>query len=162
MIKAEGPEQKLVYSGKADDLVYLPEGSAIQTIPQDSKPQALAQNKEERIKHGQTVYTQVCMACHQAEGQGIAMAFPPLAKSDYLNEDADRAIGTVVHGLTGKVTVNGTEYNSIMPGLGLDDERIANVLTYVYNSWDNNGTEVTPAMVKAVRDSGGKAAEPEH
>jgi len=162
MIKAEGAEEKLVYSGKADDRIYHPEGSAIQTIPQESKPQALAMNKGERIKHGKTVYTQVCMACHQAEGQGIPMAFPPLAKADYLNADTDRAIGTVLHGLTGKVTVNGAEFNSIMPALGLDDEKIANVLTYVYNSWENNGTEVTPEMVKAVRDAGGKAAEPEH
>ena len=47
------------------------------------------------------------MACHQAEGQGIPSAFPPLAKSDYLNADTDRAIDTVLHGMTGKVTVNG-------------------------------------------------------
>ncbi|MFT4548158.1 MAG: nitrite reductase (NO-forming) [Pseudoalteromonas tetraodonis] len=162
MIKAEGPEQKLVYSGKTDDRIYQPEGGAIQTIPQDSKPQALAANKEERIKHGQTIYSQVCIACHQAAGQGIPLAFPPLAKSDYLNADADRAIGTVLHGLAGKVTVNGKEFNSIMPLLGLDDEKVANVLTYVYNNWENNGTEVTPEMVAKVRAAGGKAAEPEH
>lgn len=154
MIKAEGEDALLVYSGKTDDRIYQPEGGAIQTIPQASRPQPLAQTKEQRIEFGQTVYAQVCMACHQAEGQGIRSAFPPLAKSDYLNADTNRAIGTVIHGLTGKVVVNGAEFNSIMPQLGLEDEAIANVLTYVYNHWDNNGTEVTPEMVKSVRDAG--------
>ena len=154
MIKVDGPEAEAIYSGKTDDRIYQPEGGAIQTIPQESKPQPLAQSKDERIKLGQVVYNQVCVACHQAEGQGIPHAFPPVANSDYLNADTDRAISTVLHGLTGKVTVNGETYASIMPQLGLPDESVANVLTYVYSQWDNNGTEVTPAMVKTVRDAG--------
>lgn len=99
------------------------------------------------------VYTRVCMACHQPEGQGIPMAFPPLAAADYLNADADRAIATVIHGLQGKVTVNGATFDSIMPALALDDEQVANVLTYVYNSWANNGTEVLPDHVQRVRET---------
>ena len=91
------------------------------------------------------------MACHQPEGQGIPQAFPPLAKSDYLNADSKRAISTVLHGLTGKVTVNGVTYESIMPQLNLGDEQVANVLTYVYSQWGNNGTEIVPDMVKQVR-----------
>ena len=47
-----------------------------------------ATNKAERTERGQMVYSAVCMACHQAEGQGIPMAFPPLAASDYLNAAA--------------------------------------------------------------------------
>jgi nitrite reductase (NO-forming) len=160
MIKAEGPEDLIVYSGKTDDRIYQPEGSAIQTIPQESRPQELAGSKEERIKYGQIIYNQVCLACHQAEGQGIPHAFPPLAKSDYLNADTSRSIQTVIHGLTGKVTVNGETYESIMPQLGLSDEAVGNVLTYVYSRWENNGTEVTPEMVKAVRDAGPPAAAP--
>jgi nitrite reductase (NO-forming) len=159
MIKVEGPEAPLLYSGKTDDRIYQPEGGAIQTIPQASQLQELAQNKNERIKLGQVVYNQVCIACHQAEGQGIPHAFPPLAKSDYLNEDPVRAISTVLHGLTGKITVNGETYESIMPQLGLPDESVANVLTYVYSQWDNNGSEVTPSMVKDVRDAGAPALQ---
>ncbi|MCZ6671665.1 MAG: copper-containing nitrite reductase [Verrucomicrobia bacterium] len=159
MIKVDGPEAELLYSGKTDDRIYQPEGSAVQTIPGASKLQALAQNKDERIKLGQVVYNQVCIACHQAEGQGIPHAFPPLAKSDYLNADVNRAISTVLHGLTGKVTVNGATFESIMPLLGLPDESVANVLTYVYNQWDNNGTEVTPDMVKGVREAGSPPAQ---
>jgi nitrite reductase (NO-forming) len=53
--------------------------------------------------------------------------------------------------MTGPVTVNGAVYNSIMPQLNLNDEQVANVLTYVYNQWGNNGTEVLPDHVKEVR-----------
>ena len=153
MIKVAGDENLLTYSGKQDDRIYLLEGGAIQTIPQASIQQPPAANKAERIERGKMVYTQVCMACHQAEGQGIVQAFPPLAASDYLNADVNRAIATVVHGLSGKVKVNGADYNSIMPQLGLNDEQVANVLTFVYNSWGNNGTEVLPDQVKQVRAS---------
>lgn len=153
MLKVEGAETTLVYSGKTDDSVYRPEGSAIQTMPQLSKPQTLAQSKEERIKYGKVIYDQVCLACHQAQGQGIPRAFPPLAKSDYLNADTKRAVSTVIHGLTGEVKINGEVYNSVMPQLGLSDEAVANALTYVYSQWGNNGTEVTPDLVKEVREN---------
>ena len=151
MIKVSGPENKLVYSGQQDDRIYQMEGSTIQSIAQASTQQAPAANKEERIARGKMLYTSICMACHQPEGQGIPKAFPPVAKSDYLNADPKRAIATVLHGLQGKVTVNGETYESIMPQLGLNDEQVANALTYVYNNWGNNGTEVLPAMVKEVR-----------
>ena len=156
MIKTEGADDKVVYSGKVDDRIYQPEGSAIQIIPQESSKPAPAANVAERVERGHTLYTTVCTACHQAEGQGIPSAFPPLAKSDYLNANAERAIDTVLNGMTGKVTVNGAEYNSIMPSLGLKDEQIANVLSYVYSKWENNGTEITPEMVAARRALGMK------
>jgi nitrite reductase (NO-forming) len=151
MISVTGPEDTLVYSGKQDDRVYQLEGSAIQTIPQASSTPPPAANRDERIAQGKVIYTTVCAACHQPEGQGIPRAFPPLAKSDYLNADTARAISTVIHGLTGKVTVNGETYESIMPQLALNDEQISSVLTYVFSSWGNNGTEVSPAMVAEVR-----------
>lgn len=151
MIKVSGEENKIVYSGKQDDRIYQLEGSAIQTLPQLAKAQPPAANKEGRIAQGKTIYTQVCMACHQMEGQGIPKAFPPLAKSDYLNANEERAISTVIHGLQGKVTVNAETYESIMPQLGLNDEQVANVLTYVYSQWGNKGSEITPDLVKKVR-----------
>ena len=154
MLKAGGgdPEQNLaVYSGKTDDRIYLPEGGAIQEMPSQGVAQAPSANKDERIARGKMKYTAVCMACHQANGDGIPAAFPPLAKSDYLNADKERAISNVINGLSGEVVVNGEKFNSVMPSLGLSDEDVANVLTYVYSEWENNGSEVTPEEVKAVR-----------
>lgn len=100
---------------------------------------------------GKAIYTKTCVACHQATGLGIPNAFPPLAKSDYLNKDTNRAIKAVMNGLHGPITVNGKKYNSAMPTQNLKDDQIADVLTYVYSSWGNNNTKVTPAMVKALR-----------
>lgn len=162
MLKVTGDENKVVYSGKQDDRVYQLEGGAIQTMPQaESKPKPAA-TKEERIAQGKIVYTSICAACHQPEGQGIPNAFPPLAKADYLNADTERAIKVVLHGMTGKVTVNGANYESVMPKLDLNDEQVANVLTYVYSQWENNGTEVTPEQVKAVRALPVEAAKDVH
>jgi mono/diheme cytochrome c family protein len=100
---------------------------------------------------GKAIYNQTCVACHQATGMGIPGAFPPLAKSDYLNKDTNRAIKGVVKGLTGAITVNGKKFTGAMPAQALSDQQIADALTYVYSSWGNNKTKVTSAMVKAQR-----------
>lgn len=101
---------------------------------------------------GKETFTKICAACHQATGAGIPGAFPPLAKSDYLNADVNRAIRQVIKGSTGKITVNGKVYNTPMPPQGtLSDQEIADVLTYVYGSWGNTNKKITPAMVKAQR-----------
>lgn len=100
---------------------------------------------------GKGVYDKVCITCHQATGLGIPGAFPPLAKSDYLNKDVNRAIRGVVKGLSGPIVVNGKKYTSAMPAQPLTDQQLADAFTYVYSSWGNNKTVVTPAMIKAQR-----------
>ncbi|SSY79995.1 copper-containing nitrite reductase [Alysiella crassa] len=153
-LKAEGEENKEIFSGKLSDNIYQSEGGAIQTVPLSASEAAKVQagapkagTKEERIAAGKTVYNANCMACHGAEGKGVEGAFPPLAGSDYLNEDPKRGIHAITKGLSGKITVNGKEYNSVMPAVALKDEDVANVLTYVLNSWGNKGGEITPADV---------------
>lgn len=150
-IKVEGPENKEIYSGKISDEVYQPEGTGIRTTEQNAPAPAQAKSKEERIKLGETIFKTNCAACHQQTGLGIPQAFPPLAKSDFLNADKIRVIKTVTGGLQGKVKVNGNEYNGVMPSWELTDEEISDVITYVYNSWGNSGKEVTPEEVKANR-----------
>lgn len=151
MLKVEGNEDKVVYSGKQSDEVYQGEGSVIQSVDAEAPRQAPAANKAERIERGQRVYNNACAACHQVSGLGVASAFPPLAGSDYLNADKARAIGVVADGLSGPIEVNGKPYNSTMPSLNLSDEDLANALTYVYNNWKNAGYEVKPADVAAAR-----------
>ena len=98
-----------------------------------------------------------CAACHQANGQGIPKAFPPLVRSDYLNADKVRAIRTVTGGLQGPITVNGEKYNGVMPAWTLSDEDVAAVLSYIYGSWGNSGKEVSAKDVKTHRAKGGSA-----
>jgi nitrite reductase (NO-forming) len=96
----------------------------------------------------------LCFACHQADGKGLPNAFPPLAASDYMLADRDRAIRTVLNGLTGAVTVNGKKYESMMPPQEavLTDAQIADVLTYSFNTWGNTGDAFSTAQVKALRN----------
>lgn len=153
IINVEGPEDPRIYSGKVRETVYLPEGSAAQSIGKNDAPapKVVAANKQERIKMGESIYASNCAACHQPDGTGVPKAFPPLAKSDYLNKDPKRAISAILNGLSGKITVNGQEYDSVMPAVALDDEKVANVVTYIMNSWGNKGGETTPEEVKAAR-----------
>jgi mono/diheme cytochrome c family protein len=109
------------------------------------------QGFSQQAAKGKAVYAKTCVACHQATGTGIPGAFPPLAKSDYLNKDVTRAIKQVIKGSNGPIVVNGLKYNGAMPAQALNDKDIADVLTYVYSSWGNNKSVVTPAMVKAQR-----------
>ena len=153
MLKVEGEQDKTIYSGTVQEGIYLPEGGTIQNMPKEkgAAKAVAAKTVPEQIKAGKEIYGRTCFACHQSEGQGIPNAFPPLAKSDYLNADPKRAIDAVLHGLSGEIVVNGKKYNSVMTSQNLTDEEIANVLTYVYNSWSNNKTNVTAPMVKAQR-----------
>ncbi len=162
MLKVEGPENLIAYSGKEVDEVYL--GSAV--LSQDSKVSMLEQQRKDAIKadpkiaglskeilmeKGKRVFTQTCFACHQMNGEGMAGVFPPLAKSDFLMADKDRSIRAVTKGLAGPIKVNGKEYNGVMPPVTLNDEQISQVLTYIRNEWGNTGDIVTVDEVRKVR-----------
>lgn len=117
---------------------------------------AAASNPIDAVADGRRVFTQICAACHQGNAMGLPGAFPPLAMSDYLNSDPKRAIGIVLNGLSGKITVNSTGYESVMPpqSAQLNNDEIANVLTYVLNNFNNKGGAVSAAEVKVVRAAG--------
>ena len=150
MLKVSGEEDKEVYSGKLTDEIYHPEGGAVQEIKSSSQSAPRAQSKEEQIAAGKIVFQRNCAACHQSNGAGVPDAFPPLAKSDYLKGSKSRTIAVVKNGLSGKITVNGKTYDGVMPSLSLKDDDIANVITYILNSWGNGGGQVSESEVSAV------------
>lgn len=152
MLTVTGDGNKTIYSGTQTEGIYKPEGGTIQVMPDGHiKDEPKAANMEERIEMGKNVYAKTCIACHQETGIGLPNAFPPLAGSNYLNEDPNRAIEIVLKGKTGEVLVNGKKFNGIMPAQVLSDEQIANVLSYVYSNWGNKKQEITPKMVAAKR-----------
>lgn len=108
-------------------------------------------SKAERIELGRQLFSSLCAACHQPTGQGVPNVFPPLAGSDFLNADKNRAIKIVLNGRQGELIVNGQNFNNSMPKFPLTDDDIANALTFVYSSFGNAGLEVTPEEVKALR-----------
>jgi formylglycine-generating enzyme required for sulfatase activity/mono/diheme cytochrome c family protein len=110
---------------------------------------------DKAIADGKTAYV-TCAACHQATGAGIPGAFPPLVKSNWVNDLSNSELAKVVlFGLQGEIEVNAQKYASVMAPLGamLTDQQIADVLTYVKNEWGNTGGYISPAEVKAVRDA---------
>ena len=113
--------------------------------------------KDELIAKGEAVYLANCAACHQPTGTGLTGAFPPLAGSDFLTGDRKAVLSAAMFGLSGPVTVNGVEYNGVMPSLGhLPDEDLAAALTYVFNAWGNDGAAVSIEEVAALRVELGK------
>ncbi len=155
ILKVDGPEDKTIYSGKEVDSVYLGDRAAPDMKSVTKATAAAASGNltvQDQINAGKSLFAGTCSVCHQANGAGLAGVFPPLAKSDFLNADPKRAIGVVLHGLSGKVQVNGKAYDSVMPPMNqLNDDEVANILTYVLNSWDNKGGQVKAGDVKAIR-----------
>jgi nitrite reductase (NO-forming) len=153
MMKVEGKGNTEVYSGKQLDQVYLGDESVASSIV--ATPKAVS---EPVSADGKVLFMQNCAMCHQAEGQGVPGAFPPLAKSDYLkrisNEKRGELVELVLRGKTGKITVNGIEYNGVMtPVAGLDDAKLSAVLNYVSNTWGNQAKPFTADEVKKLRDA---------
>src|ERR1035441_8834173 len=114
-------------------------------------PPGAPKSKAEKLELGRRLFTSICAACHQPTGQGLPNVFPPLAGSDFLNADKNRAINIVINGRQGEVIVNGRKFNNSMPRFPLGDDDIAHVLTFVYNSFGNAGLEVQPDEVKFLR-----------
>lgn len=103
------------------------------------------------MKKGATVFNN-CQGCHQASGVGQPGLIPPLAGSEWVAGGTERTARIVLRGLMGPVTVKGANYNGVMPTQAqLSDAELASVLTYVRNSWGNQGSMVTKEMLTKVR-----------
>ena len=101
---------------------------------------------------GEQTYQTVCAACHQANAQGLPGAFPPLAGSEWVNGDPETMIRIVLAGLSGPVEVKGTTFTQLMPPPpGLDDEKIALVVSHVRTNFGNKASEVKKEQVAALR-----------
>ncbi len=103
-------------------------------------------------KRGEDIYAKTCIACHQPGGVGQEGIFPPLDGSDWLSVDGSLEAKIVLKGLQGKVTVNGKDYTNVMPPhIDLNDQQIADVLTFVRQTGKNDFPAVAPDLVKKIR-----------
>ncbi len=101
---------------------------------------------------GKRLYSN-CMSCHQANGRGLPPVYPPLRASEIVLGDPETLVKIVMHGLEGKISVDGQTYNQVMPAAPLrTDDEIAAVLTYVRSAWGNSASAVEPALVAKVRE----------
>ncbi|GJM12526.1 MAG: anaerobically induced outer membrane protein [Pseudohongiella sp.] len=165
ILKVDGEENPEIYAGLEVDEVYLSDKAndleAVEVAATAGQRGSLT--LQQQIAAGELLYQGTCSVCHMVNGVGVANVFPPLANSDYLLENIERSIGVVLNGMTGPVTVNGAEYNSVMPPMSqLNDDEVAHVLAYALNSWGNSGGEVSPEQVAAVRNSTERASGSVH
>ena len=156
ILKADGPENKEIYSGKEVDAVYLGDQAAGTNRAPVAAAAASAKagnlTKEEQVAAGKVVFAGTCSTCHGADGKGMEGVFPPLAGSDYIKANTGRLPEIILHGMVGPVKVNGKDYNSNMPPMSqLTDDEVANISTYVLNSWGNPGGQVSKADAAKAR-----------
>lgn len=103
---------------------------------------------------GAKVYDIYCRACHQEDGKGDGLRFPPLDNSEWVKGDKKRLINILLNGLEGTIEVKGKPYNSLMPPQSfLTDEEIAQVLTYIRQNFDNNASDVDAGEVNKLRNT---------
>ena len=103
---------------------------------------------------GENLYISNCSSCHLLDGEGIG-PYPPLANSDYLLSDPNRAIKTILYGIQDTIVVNNKQYASgLMQSFDyLSNDEIAEICNYILNAWGNNGGNVTSEMVTINREN---------
>jgi mono/diheme cytochrome c family protein/glucose/arabinose dehydrogenase len=105
----------------------------------------LTPEQHKQFEQGQEIYNNLCIACHQPDGQGREKVAPSLINSRYVVGDPSIAARIVLAGKEGQV--------GLMPPLGasLSDDQIAAVLTYVRREWGHTASPVAPDDVKEIR-----------
>ncbi|HVS97690.1 MAG TPA: copper-containing nitrite reductase [Puia sp.] len=148
-----GPADKTVYSGKIKDELFQPGNPVAQSDEETAGPPAPDLPEEVRYKSGHQLFDMNCSACHQNSGLGMPGAIPPLAKSDFLMNRSDKGIGVLLNGIDGEaISVNGKPFQGVMPNLHLSDQQIADILTYVRNSWGNKSPVIQEKEVRKIRN----------
>ena len=85
---------------------------------------------------GEELYLTHCSNCHQSNGKGLGLLFPPLDVSDFVDSKRKAVICLIENGIDGELIVNGKSYNKAMPAIPqLTDLEIAEITTFLYNSW---------------------------
>lgn len=145
------PDTNLVINKKLNALI-----SRVQNNRKNKDPLLL--NKE--FPKGAALFASSCQTCHAADGNGISSLAPPLNKSEWVTGKKDHLIAIVLYGLTGPVLVNGhlyaaPEVSADMPGIAhtdeISDEDVAQVLSFIRASWQNNAGKVGVDEVTKVR-----------
>ncbi len=129
----------------------------------------LNEAQKKQFEAGRIHYLTVCMGCHQLNGKGLLPVSPPLADSEWVEGSPERLVRITLHGMQGPVKVAGKLYKEpeiapVMPGLKdnplLDDQKIADILTYIRNEWGNNGAAISAQTVAKIRAKTASRVQP--
>jgi mono/diheme cytochrome c family protein len=106
------------------------------------------------VRAGEAIFVDACSACHLSQGAGQAGLFPPLAGSAPVqSQDGTTLIRIVLQGSRSPATADRPTPHA-MPAFAwkLNNQQVADVLTYIRNSWGNEGKQIDAADVRALRD----------
>jgi mono/diheme cytochrome c family protein len=142
------------YSGN-----FSGDGLDPQMGPPPAKKGGGAQSEQQQVElsprdRGKKIFAANCQTCHQANGEGVAGQYPPLAGSEFTNGGSRRMAMIVLKGLQGPVKVKGQQYGSAVMqpwDKTLTDQKIADVLTYERSEWGNHASPVTAEQIAALR-----------
>lgn len=131
--------------------------------PPPSSP-APAATTEPATANGKALFETECAACHQANGQGVAEYYPPLAGNHDLFLDRIFPVYVLLSGLSGEIIVEGKTFNGQMPSFSyLPDANVAALVNYVRDAWNNAGLQpkdMTPIDAATVARARTKAMSP--
>lgn len=109
------------------------------------------QQKSTPMIRGKAIYMQYCLPCHQVDGGGVPNLNPPLIKTSYVLGSKATLVEILTKGFNKGVEVDGDTYTNPMPAQNLTDQQVADVLTFVRNSFGNKASAVSAAEVKTIR-----------
>lgn len=136
-------------------MFILAVATSVATLAQTKKPASAANSRAAIMARGEKVYKVSCITCHQVDANGVPYLNPPLVKTKFILGDKKKLIQIVIKGKTEPVEIDGVTYTNPMPAqVQLNDQQIADVLSYVRNNFGNKASLVTLAEVKAVRAAG--------
>ena len=111
-------------------------------------------DRESTAEPGTRLFHNYCAACHQDDAQSVGEA-PPLYESPWVMGPEERLIKIVLHGVRGRLEVQGETYDREMPGFGavLSDEEVASLLSFVRARFGSPSSPVAPEVVRSVREA---------
>ncbi|HTJ49382.1 MAG TPA: cytochrome c [Cyclobacteriaceae bacterium] len=86
---------------------------------------------------GEQLFQKNCSNCHQKTGTGLGLVYPPVNKSDFIDNHFEEVICLMKNGKNGELIVNGKNFNKAMPAIpSLTNLEVAEIATYLYNTWE--------------------------
>lgn len=157
---SQGPDGSLYVVdsqvGRVWRILYYPDGIK-KTIASEAPIQDTVKIEvtiDEDLLAGKAIYDNYCLPCHMSNGLGAPGMNPPLAGTEWVLGDKDRLIKVVLQGLTEPVEIKGEIYQNVMASHSfLSDQHVADVLTFVRQSFGNDASEIKPEEVAKVRSS---------
>jgi len=110
--------------------------TACSSKPDSGTPAPSSTKFQQYIIHGEQLYIERCSNCHQKNGTGLGLLYPPLNKSDFVDGNFEHVVCVIKNGIEGELIVNGKSFNKKMPAIPtLTDLDVAEIATYIYNTW---------------------------